>query len=208
MEPRRRALQRSRVVGRRLAIWVLRLCDWRLAGRAPDLPKYVIVFGPHTCNWDFPLAMLAAKGYGIRLSWLGKHTIFRWPFSGFLRHLGGIPVHRGHHEGIVGQTVAAFAAADSMVLGLTPEGTRRLTPHWKSGFYQIALAAGVPIVVASIDRPSRRITIGPAIFPSGDVRHDMDRVRAFYAGTQGIHPERASAIRLREEDALPGEPPA
>src|SRR4030042_665390 len=108
----------------------------------------------------------------------GAGSICRCPFSGLLRHLGGIPVHRDRHEGIVGQVVAAFASADSMILGLTPEGTRSLAPHWKSGFYQIALAARVPIVVASMDQPSRRISIGPAIFPSGDARHDMDRVRA------------------------------
>jgi 1-acyl-sn-glycerol-3-phosphate acyltransferase len=195
-------------VGGRFAIRLLGLCDWRLVGRAPDLSKYVIVFGPHTCNWDFPLAMLAARGYGIRLSWLGKHSIFRWPAAGFLHRLGGIPVHRDHHEGIVGQVVAAFASADSMVLGLTPEGTRGLAPHWKSGFYRMARAAGVPIALASLDRPSRCITLGPAIVPTGDVRQDMDRIRAFYAGTQGIHPEKASAVRLREEDTLPGEPPA
>jgi 1-acyl-sn-glycerol-3-phosphate acyltransferase len=192
-------------VRRRLAVWVLRLRGWRLVGRAPDLPKYVVVFGPHTCNWDFLLGMLAARGYGIRASWLGKHSIFRWPVAGLLRRLGGIPVHRDHHEGIVGQVVAAFASADAMVLGLTPEGTRSLTPHWKSGFYRIARTAGVPVVVAAVDGPSRRITLGPTIFPTGDVRQDMDRVRAFYAGTRGIHPGRASAVRLREEDAPSGE---
>jgi 1-acyl-sn-glycerol-3-phosphate acyltransferase len=206
MERRRWALQRSPAVRRRLAIWVLRLRGWRLVGRAPDLPKYVIVFAPHTCNWDFLLGMLAARGYGIQASWLGKHSIFRWPVAGFLHRLGGIPVHRDHHEGIVGQVVAAFGSADSMVLGLTPEGTRRRTSHWKSGFYRIARAAGVPIALASLDRPGRRITLGPAIAPTGDVRQDMDRIRAFYAGTQGIHPERASAVRLQEEDARPGEP--
>jgi 1-acyl-sn-glycerol-3-phosphate acyltransferase len=193
---------------RRLATWALRLRGWRLAGRAPDLPKYVIVFAPHTCNWDFLLGMLAARGYGISASWLGKGTIFRWPVASFLRRLGGIPVHRDRRQGIVGQVVAAFASSRAMVLGLTPEGTRHRTPYWKSGFYQIARAAGVPVVVASLDRPRRRITIGPAIWPTGDARRDMDQVRAFYAGAQGIHPDKASAIRLREEDAPPGVPPA
>ncbi len=193
-------------MGRRLADWALRTRGWRLAGRAPDLRKYVIVFGPHTCNWDLLLAMLAARGYGIRLSWLGKASIFRWPVAGFLRHIGGIPVHRDHHEGLVGQVAAAFAAADSMVLGLTPEGTRSRTPYWKSGFYRIALAAGVPIVLASMDRRSRLITIGPAVVPTGDARRDMDWIRPFYAGVEGIHPEKASPVRLREEESPAGGP--
>lgn len=159
----------------------------------------MIVFGPHTCNWDLLLGMLAARGYGIRPSWLGKASIFRWPVAGFLRHIGGIPVHRYHHEGLVGQAVAAFAAADSMVLGLTPEGTRSRTPYWRSGFYRIALAAGVPIVLASMDRRRRVITIGPSVLPTGDAGRDMDRIRAFYTGAQGIHPEKASPVQLREE---------
>lgn len=189
---------------RRLAIWLLRLRGWRLVGRAPDVPKYVIVFAPHTCNWDWLLGMLAARGYGIRASWLGKRSIFRWPIAGFLRWLGGIPVGRDHHEGLVGQVVEAFASAESMVLGLTPEGTRTFTPHWKSGFYRMALAAGVPIVVATVDGPSHRIALGSAISPTGEVRHDMDRVRACCTGKRGIHPERAGAVRLAEEDTLEG----
>jgi 1-acyl-sn-glycerol-3-phosphate acyltransferase len=206
MDRRSRAPEGSLALGRRLAIGVLRLRGWRLTGEAPDLPKYVIVFGPHTCNWDFLLGMLAARGYGIRASWLGKDTIFRWPVAALLRRLGGIPVHRDRHDGIVGQVVTAFAGADSIMLGLTPEGTRRLAPHWKSGFYRMARAAGVPIVIAAVDGPSRRIILGPAIPLTGDVRRDMDRVRAFYAGTRGIHPEKASAVRLREEDTPSGEP--
>jgi len=205
MEPRRRGAAKEPGRGRRLAIWVLRLRGWRLAGRAPDVPKYVVVFGPHTCNWDWLLGMLAARGYGIRASWLGKQSIFRWPIAGFLRRLGGIPVHRDHHEGIVGQVVAAFAASDEMVLGLTPEA---LAAPLRTGSRASTGWPGcrVPIVVAAIDGPGRRITWA-AVFPTGDVHRDMDRVRAFYAGTRGIHPERAGAVRLREEDAPSGEPP-
>ena len=188
----------------RLATWALRLRRWRLVGRLPGLPKYLVVFGPHTCNWDFPLGMFAAAGFGIRPSWLGKHTIFRWPIAGFLRHMGGIPVRRDHREGIVGQIAAAYAAADSLILGMTPEGTRSLTPYWRSGFYHMALAAGVPIVLVSIDRPTKCISVGPTVIPTGEPCRDMEEIRAFYAGTRGIHPEKASPVRLREEDGLSG----
>lgn len=185
----------------RLATWALRLRGWRLAGQAPALSKYVVVLAPHTCNWDFPLAMLAASGFGIRLSWLGKHTIFRWPVAWFLRGIGGIPVHRERHDGLVGQITEAFAAADTLVIGMTPEGTRTATPYWKSGFYHMAQSAGVPIVLASLDRPTRRITLGPVVIPSGDPAKDMAPVRAFYAGARGIHPHKASTVRLLEEGA-------
>lgn len=187
----------------RPAVAALRLRRWRLIGELPDLPKYLIVFAPHTCNWDLLLGLLAATGFGARVSWLGKSTIFRWPVSGLLRHLGGIPVQREHREGIVGQVVAAYAAADSLVIGMTPEGTRHPTPFWKSGFYHMALGAGIPIVPASIDRPTRHISVGPPLDLSGDLHRDMEAMRLFYAGAQGVHPERAGAVRLREETPPP-----
>jgi 1-acyl-sn-glycerol-3-phosphate acyltransferase len=173
-------------------------------GEAPRLPKYLIIFGPHTCNWDFPLAMLAAVGFGIRLRWLGKHTIFRWPVAGLLRRMGGIPVHRQYHEGVVDQIAAAYAASDSLVVGMTPEGTRTPLAHWRSGFYHMARAAGVPVVLTAIDRPSRRISIGPAVGLTGAARVDMDRIRAFYAPVRGIHAHKASLVRIREEEMAGG----
>ena len=189
----------------RLAVVALRLRGWRLSGEPPTLRKYLIVLAPHTCNWELLLGLLAAAGFGLRISWLGKHTIFRWPIAGLLRHLGGIPVRRNQHEGLVGQVVAAYAAVDSLVIGMAPEGTRSLTRYWRSGFYHIALGAGIPIVLASIDRPTRRITLGPALEPSGDPHRDMEAVRSFYANARGIHPERTGPVRLREE-AGPPEP--
>lgn len=187
----------------RLAIAALRLRGWRLVGELPDLPKYLIILAPHTCNWDLLLGLLAATGFGARASWLGKSTIFRWPVAGLLRRLGGLPVRRDHQEGIVGQVVAAYAAADSLVVGMTPEGTRHPTAFWKSGFYRIALGAGIPIVPASIDRSSRRIALGSALDLSGDTHRDMEVIRRFYADAHGVHPEKAGAVRLREE----GDPP-
>ncbi|MFH1329799.1 MAG: 1-acyl-sn-glycerol-3-phosphate acyltransferase [Actinomycetota bacterium] len=188
---------------RRLAVVALRLRGWRLSGGPPDLRKYLIVFAPHTCNWDLLLGLLTKVGFGLKASWLAKEAIFRWPIAGFLRHLGGIPVRRDHHEGLVGQVVAAYAAADSLVVGMTPEGTRSLTPYWKSGFYYIALGAGIPIVPASIDLPTRRIALGPALELSGDPHRDMEAIRFYYANVQGIHPEKASPVRLREEAGPP-----
>lgn len=185
---------------RRLAVAALGLRGWRLAGEPPSLPKYVVVFAPHTCNWDLALGLLAAAGFGLKPSWLGKQAIFRWPIAGLLRRLGGIPVRRDHPRGVVGQGVAAFAATDSLVLGITPEGTRRHTPYWKSGFYRMALGAGVPIVPASIDFPARCITLGTPLELSGDPGRDMQAIRRFYADARGIHPEKAGRVRLREED--------
>ena len=190
---------------RRLARGALRLRGWRLHGDLPDLPKYLILLAPHTCYWDWPPGMLAAAGLGVRASWLGTERIFRPPVAGLLRRLGGIPVRRDRREGIVGQVVAAFAATASLVIGLTPEGSRYRTPYWKSGFCHMALGAGVPVVPASIDRSRRRIAVGSPLVVSGEAGRDMEALRTFYAGTGGIHPERVGPVRLREEDALPEE---
>lgn len=183
----------------RLAVVALRLRGWRLSGELPTLRKYLIVFAPHTCNWDLLLGLLTKAGFGLKASWLAKEAIFRWPIAGLLRHFGGIPVRRDQNQGVVGQVIAAYAAADSLVIGLTPEGTRHPTPCWKSGFYHMALGAGVPIVPASIDRPTRRIAVGPPLQLSGDPHRDMEAIRRFYANVQGIHPENAGTVRLREE---------
>lgn len=190
-------------IPQRVATLALRLRGWRLSGEPPTPRKYLIVFAPHTCNWDLLLGLLAAAGFGLRISWLGKDTIFRWPVAGLLRHLGGIPVRRSQFEGLVGQVVAAYAAADSLVIGMTPEGTRSLTPYWRSGFYHMARGAGIPIVLASVDRPTKRITLGPALELDGDPHRDMEAIRFFYRKVQGIHPERTGPVRLREEVGPP-----
>jgi len=185
---------------KRIARAMLRLIRWRLDGELPPHPKMVVVAAPHTSNWDFPLAMVVAPALGVRIRWLGKHTLFRKPYAWFFRMLGGIPVNRGKAAGIIGQSVAAFDAVDELVLVITPEGTRSKREYWKSGFYRIATAAAVPIVLVGVDGEKKTIRIGPDFIPSGDVKQDMDRVRAFIGGNQGIKPERIGPIRLRDEE--------
>jgi 1-acyl-sn-glycerol-3-phosphate acyltransferase len=187
-------------VRQRLGRCLLRLVGWRIAGELPSHGTYVAIAAPHTSDWDLPLGLLAAAAFGVKISWLGKDALFRWPFGRLMRWLGGIPVHRDRSEGVVQQAAEALAAADSLVLAITPEGTRSPTAFWRSGFYHIATAAGVPIFPVYIDRPTRHIGAGPAIHPSGDLHRDMDLIRDFYAGRQGIRSANAGAIRLREEN--------
>ena len=179
-------------------LW-FRLTGWKVSGRLPPEPKLVVIGAPHTSNWDFVVMLAVVRSLGIRVSFMAKHTLFRRPFGGPMRRLGGIPIRRHLRASAVEQMAAAFEAADSLILIMTPEGTRSRGEGWKSGFYHIAKTAGVPIVLASIDYASKRAAIGPALTPSGDIRADMDVIRAFYAGTRGKHPEDASVIRLEEE---------
>ncbi len=193
--------------GAALAGWILRRWGWTISGSKPALPKYVLVASPHSSYWDTPVMLLCAAHFGIPLRWLGKSQAFRGPLGAVLRRLGGIPVDRAGGNGAVARTAAAFRAQDEMALALAPDGTRRYCDYWRSGFYHLARAADVPVVLGFQDWGTRRVGIGPTLRLSGDVRADMDRLRAFYGGMSGKHPERTSRIRLREEEAgLSAEP--
>jgi 1-acyl-sn-glycerol-3-phosphate acyltransferase len=179
--------------------FILSVFGWKVVGDVPDLPKLVIIGAPHTSNWDFPLAMLAARVAGIRISWIGKAGLFRFPIGGFMRWLGGIPAQRSGSEGLVGAMAERFAGADRLILAIAPEGTRRAVPYWKSGFYRIAFAAGVPVVPVALDAVLREVRIGHAVMPTGRMNEDMDHLRTFFEGVQGIKPEGQGPVRLEEE---------
>ena len=185
---------------KRLAGWVLRLLGWRPKGEVPPEPKMVVIAVPHTSNRDFIPGILAAWALGLKVSWIGKHTLFRWPYGWFMRWIGGIPVERHVRARVVEQMVGAFDEAESLYLMVAPEGTRRPLPYWKSGFYHIAVGAGVPIALGFINGAEKRLGLGPLLVPTGDIGSDMDQIRAFYADIPGIRPENTSKMRLREED--------
>ncbi len=175
------------------------MLGWQFIGVIPDVPKMVIVGAPHTSNWDFFIFLAALQHFDMKVKFLGKHTLFRWPFGWMFRKVGGIPVDRGTPGGIVSQVAEAFAAADRMILVVAPEGTRKAAPEWKSGFLQIAEAAAVPVVFAGVDGAAKTLTIGPPE-PVGTDRHEfMDRARVFYSDKDGIHPSGKGPVRIKGE---------
>ncbi len=186
---------------RRFWRFLMGLGRWGVVGEVPPIRKMVIIGAPHTSNWDFVIAMLAARALGVRIRFLGKHTLFRAPFGWFFRMLGGIPVDRSRPGGIIGQITAKFDSSDDLVLALAPEGTRSHQPYWRSGFYEIARTAGVPVVLAALDAGTRRVRIGPTIETTGDVTADMDRIREYYLPFRGVRPEKAGRVRLRAEES-------
>jgi len=130
-------------ITRYLARSILRLLGWECID-VPDRPARAVVVGyPHTSNWDFPIGLLAMAALGLDARWVGKDTLFRWPFGGLMRRLGGIPVNRREHTGFVERVAGEILRHDRFMLVIAPEGTRSLRPGWKSGFYRIARAAGV-----------------------------------------------------------------
>ncbi len=191
-----------RGVGQRLAGLVLRLMRWRVVGTMPSVPRLVVIVAPHTSNWDFPVGLACGYGSGLLSSWpygfLAKQSLFRWPLGHVLRALGGIAIDRSAPNAVVDQMAAVFAGRERFLLSVTPEGTRKRTAFWKSGFYHIARAAGVPLMPVAFDYGRRECRFGEVIVPTGDVEADLAVLRAFYAGVTPMHPANAGEIRFRE----------
>ena len=191
----------SRIV-RRLLIALYKLRGWRIDGTLPPEKKFIIAGGPHTSNWDFAIFLGAVDQLGVRPSYLGKHSLFRWPLKRFMLDMGGIPIDRSKRANYVDQVVAEFDKHDELALVIAPEGTRDSDGRWKSGFYHIALGAEVPIVLAWIDRKRRIGAIGPVIHPSGDYRADIKRIAEHFRAAWPEQP------RFREIDRDAPEKPA
>jgi 1-acyl-sn-glycerol-3-phosphate acyltransferase len=189
-----------------VAGWFLRLNGWQAEGEQPRERRYVLIGAPHTSNWDLVYVIALAAMYDLRVSWMGKHTLFRPPFGWLMRRLGGIPVDRRQPGNLVAQLAQAFEASDSLKLVVPVEGTRGRVSYWKSGFYHIARTANVPIALCFLDYARRRGGFGPVLHPSGDILGDMDRIRDFYRDKTGKHPELFGEVRLREEDQDPSAP--
>lgn len=180
-----------------LGRFVLKLFGWQIEGGLPDAPKYVLIAAPHTSNWDMVFFLACCFVTGLRPSFLAKHSLFRWPFGLFFRAMGGLPINRTSRHNMVEQCVQFFRTCDELVLTIAPEGTRGKVRHWKTGFYYIALGAGVPVALGFIDYRRKRAGVGPLLSLSGDLDADIKRFRDFYAAHEGKYPELTSEVSFR-----------
>lgn len=185
---------------------VLRLAGWKFEGGVPAEKKYVCLAFPHTSNWDGALLVALTQSIGLEMSWMIKNEWTKGPMGVVLRPVGAIGIDRSGKHNVVDQMISQMKAKDALVLGIPPEGTRKRADYWRSGFYHIALGAGVPVVPGYLDYGRKRAGLGDPIRMTGDVRADMDAIRAFYAkmAPVGRFPENVGPIRLREEDAPRG----
>lgn len=173
------------------SLGALKASGWRKEGRVPNINKYVVIAAPHTSNWDLPIGLMLAFAFRVKVCWMGKDSLFRGPFCTIFKWLGGLPVDRRKSTGTVARSVETFEKEDKKAMIIAPEGTRRSGGHWKSGFYQIARGANVPIVLGFLDYKRKVGGIGPVITPSGDLDEDMWKIRQFYSGVTPKRPERA-----------------
>ena len=188
----------------RLSMWILTTLGWEIHADFPDLEKYVVIAAPHTSNWDFPLGILIIKALKIDVSWIGKHTIFRWPFGWFFRALGGTPVNRGKSLNVIQQTTDLFNQSDRLIFALAPEGTRSKTDHWKTGFYHIAKAANVPIALGYLDFGKKQAGVSRTFYPGDDIEADFKKIAEYYIGKKGKNPENASLIQIKKKAETQG----
>lgn len=161
--------------------FVLRLRGWKVEGEIPDgLSQCVLIAAPHTTNWDMPFSLMIAFVLDTPLYWVGKSSIFKFPFGGLMRWMGGIPVDRSRSTNMVAATVEQFKQCPELKIMMAPEGTRSDVKAWKSGFYHIADGARVPIVLGFIDYANKRGGILGSYIPSGNYEQDLKEIQAKY----------------------------
>ncbi|MEP6863465.1 MAG: 1-acyl-sn-glycerol-3-phosphate acyltransferase [Deltaproteobacteria bacterium] len=179
----------------------LRLAGWKFETDLPAEKKYVCLAVPHTSNWDGVLLLALAQSVGLKMSWMIKGEWVRGPVGIVLARLGAVAIDRGNAGNVVPQMIEELRTRDALALVIPPEGTRGRTDHWKSGFYRIALGAGVPVRPGYLDYKRKRAGIGPAIHLTGDVHADMDKIRAYYetSPASALYADHVGPIRLKEE---------
>ncbi len=180
---------------RAFSVQFLRLQGWQVQGTLPpEASKSVLIAAPHTSNWDLPYTLMLAFVLRLNVYWMGKASLFRWPFGPVMRWLGGIAVDRSRSGNLVAASAAALVNADGPTqLVVPPEGTRGKTRQWKTGFYYIALEARVPIVLAFVDYERKVGGLGPLFTPTGDVERDLAQIKLFYAPIKGRRPTQFDA---------------
>ena len=187
----------------KIARFILRLFGWKMNGRKPPEKKYMAIGYPHTANLDGLWVVLTILAMGERPKVLVKSTLFRFPVKRLLLALGAIPVVRGEGaKDLVQQSVDHIEAVENIALMLSPEGSRSYTKYWKSGFYHIAHAAGIPIYFCYLDYSTNNLGINTdPLYLTGDKAKDMQVIRDFYADKGSKWPERNGPIRLKGEKA-------
>ncbi|MDH6307682.1 1-acyl-sn-glycerol-3-phosphate acyltransferase [Dysgonomonas sp. PFB1-18] len=169
--------------------FILNLIGWKITGETNLPDKCVICVAPHTSNWDLPLGLVVYKAMGRKASFLIKKEWFFFPMNLLFKALGGIPVDRSRKTSLTEQMAEIYASKDNFQLAITPEATRKLNTEWKKGFYFIAQAANVPIVVAALDYGKKEADFKNVFYPTGDADGDIEKIKSYYKGVVARHPQ-------------------
>ena len=167
-----------------------KILKWNLIGAIdPAVKKCVIIVAPHTSWYDFFLGLLVRSILGIKSDFVGKKELFRPPFGWYFKWVGGTPLDRTPNQDKVQAITAIFKKRETFRLALSPEGTRKKTERWKTGFYYIAEAAKVPIIKVAFDYANKEVKVAPPFYTSGNIEKDLVEIQQFYKGVKGKKPE-------------------
>ena len=176
-----------------IASYLLKIAGWRTVGHIPDIPQAVVLALPHTSNVDGVYAIPSLFALDLKISIMGKHTLFKVPvFAQLLHWIGVIPIDRDNKGSVLQASINKFKTGEPLFLGLSPEGTREYTKKWKTGFYYLALGANVPILPVALDYKTKEIRFLSLIYPTGDIEVDLPKIYTQYYGVVPRHPERLS----------------
>ncbi len=175
---------------RQISNLIMFLSGWRVKGKLPNIPKYVLIGAPHTSNWDFVLFLGAVFYLKVDVRYMGKAELFRFPYGWFFYYCGGVPVDRKKSTGLVEQMIEAANKADKFILTIAPEGTRHKVTEWKSGFHRIAKGANIPIVMAKVDSIKKTLHVGEIFYPTDNLETDMAQIQEAFKGFVGINPKK------------------
>jgi 1-acyl-sn-glycerol-3-phosphate acyltransferase len=171
-----------------LGRWALGAFGWRIVGEPPTEPKFVAIVAPHTSNWDFVVCVGTMFALDLKIRWLGKHQLFRWPLSAVLCRLGGWPVRRDVPGGLVAHAAQIIRSQPHFILAIAPEGTRSRVARWHTGFYRIAQAAEIPIVPVALDWERKEVIIQETMWPTGDMDGDIEHLMAGFRARMARYP--------------------
>ena len=162
---------------------------WKIEGKMPNLSKAVVIVAPHTSAWDFFVGLATIFTLRLKVAFLAKKSLFRGPLGWVMRWLGGIPVDRSASHNVVARAVDWIRRSDKLLLGIFPDGTRGRVERWKTGFYYVALGAGIPVVPVSLDFGQKIVCFGPPFTPTGDRVADFVKLGAHFKGVKGRNSE-------------------
>jgi len=175
----------------KLCIFLLKLFGWNYVLSIEIPEKSVICVAPHTSNWDYVVGILFYKSViGGTPHVLMKKELFIFPFNRLFKSMGGIPIDRNKKTSVSDQMVELFPSENRFHLAIAPEGTRKRNTQWKTGFYYIAMDAGVPITLASIDYSKKEVGVKKIFYPTGDVKSDIEEIKNYYKDVQAKYPEK------------------
>lgn len=171
----------------------LRIIGWRIGSTLdPSVKKCVLVGAPHTSNMDYPITLATLYASGVKVRFLAKKSLFKFPLGILMRATGGIPVDRSKHHNMVDAMINMFTQHDKLILLIPVEGTRSYVKEWKSGFYHTAVGAKVPIAMGYLDYGKKIAGFGDLFYPTGDYQKDLKEIQDFYRQFRARYPEKSS----------------